>query len=212
MEIKLILNTAFRLLFGFVCLLIYMNIIGKMQLAPTSPIDQIGNYVLGGIIGGIIYNLDIPIWQFFSAIVLWGGLMIGVNYLRRKNIRAKRIIDGKPILCMTKGKLQTNNLEKAKISADDLLSKLHQNGVAKVEDIDTLWIEPNGQLTIVKKDDDKLAWTLIVDGQINELDMIMSGMSQEWLQEEIEKQGILNIGEIFCAQLSNNKLTVYPYL
>lgn len=211
MELHLVLSTAFRLTVGFICLLIYMNVLGKMQLAPTSPIDQIGNYVLGGIIGGIIYNLDVSILQFLCAIILWGGLMIAVNYIRRRNIIAKRIIDGKPVLCINKGELITENLEKAKISADDLISRLHQNSISKLEDIETLWIEPNGQLTIVCKDDEKLAWTLIVDGQINKLDMTLSQVNLEWLQEEIERQGYSNINQIFCAQLTRDKLNIYPY-
>jgi uncharacterized membrane protein YcaP (DUF421 family) len=33
---------------------------GKGNLAPTSAMDQVQNYVLGGIIGGVIYNQIIP--------------------------------------------------------------------------------------------------------------------------------------------------------
>ena len=38
------------------CLILQINLLGKGNLAPTSAIDQVQNYVLGGIIGGIIYN------------------------------------------------------------------------------------------------------------------------------------------------------------
>lgn len=36
-----------RLSIGLFSLIIYMKILGKMQLAPQSILDQIGNYVLG---------------------------------------------------------------------------------------------------------------------------------------------------------------------
>lgn len=211
MTFHLLLHMILRLCFGFACLVIYMNILGKMQLAPSSPIDQIGNYVLGGIIGGLIYNLELPIWQFLCAIIVWGSLMLIVNVIRRKDLRTKRIIDGTPILCMRDGKLFTENLKKARISADDLISRLHQNNIAKLDDVSMLWVEPNGQLTIVCKDDERLAWTLIEDGQINQLDMAMSQVKEDWLMNEIARQGYHDIKQIFCAQLTKTGLKIYPY-
>lgn len=211
MKAYLIVHMAIRLCFGFVCLVVYMNILGKMQLAPSSPIDQIGNYVLGGIIGGLIYDLDLPIWQFLCAIIVWGGLMLIVNVIRRKNLRTKRIIDGTPILCMKDGQVFTSSLKKARISADDLISRLHQHNIAKLEDVSMLWVEPNGQLTIVRRDEERLAWTLIEDGQLNLLDITMSQVKEDWLMKEIVDQGYPDIKEIFCAQLTKTGLKIYPY-
>lgn len=50
---------------GFICLIFQINLLGKGNLAPSSAMDQVQNYVLGGIIGGVIYNGDITILQFF---------------------------------------------------------------------------------------------------------------------------------------------------
>ena len=45
-----------KFVLGMLCLILQINLLGKGNLAPTSAIDQVQNYVLGGIIGGIIYN------------------------------------------------------------------------------------------------------------------------------------------------------------
>lgn len=50
---------AVKLLIGFLALISVINITGKGNLAPSSASDQVQNYVLGGIIGGVIYNKDI---------------------------------------------------------------------------------------------------------------------------------------------------------
>lgn len=39
---------------GLLVIIFQINIMGKGNLAPTSALDQVQNYVLGGIIGGII--------------------------------------------------------------------------------------------------------------------------------------------------------------
>ena len=38
---------------GLLALILQINLLGKRNLAPTSALDQIQNYVLGGIIGGV---------------------------------------------------------------------------------------------------------------------------------------------------------------
>ena len=65
-KMEFIIQVAIKLTIGFTALLIYMNINGKGQLAPVTATDQIGNYVLGGIIGGVIYNPAITIVQFLQ--------------------------------------------------------------------------------------------------------------------------------------------------
>lgn len=44
-----------KLALGFLCIIFQINILGKSNLAPSSAMDQVQNYVLGGIIGGVIY-------------------------------------------------------------------------------------------------------------------------------------------------------------
>lgn len=49
-------SAIIKLGLGFICLIIQINLLGKGNLAPSSAMDQVQNYVLGGIIGGVIYN------------------------------------------------------------------------------------------------------------------------------------------------------------
>ena len=56
---------------GIVCLIIQINIMGKGNLAPSSAMDQVQNYVLGGIIGGVIYNDSITVLQFVLVLIIW---------------------------------------------------------------------------------------------------------------------------------------------
>ena len=55
---------AMKFLLGLLAMVTIINMTGKGNLAPTSAMEQIMNYVLGGIIGGVIYSRDVRIWQF----------------------------------------------------------------------------------------------------------------------------------------------------
>ena len=60
-----------KLALGLFSLVFVINVTGKGNLAPNSATDQIQNYVLGGIIGGVIYNSSISILQYAVILMMW---------------------------------------------------------------------------------------------------------------------------------------------
>ena len=74
----LFLLLTIKLIIGFLALTLIINITGKGNLAPSSASDQIINYVLGGIIGGVIYN-------------------------NKNNVTAKTLIDSKALTIIHEG-------------------------------------------------------------------------------------------------------------
>lgn len=92
------LNVFLKLLLGLLAIVLVINKSGKGNLAPTSAIDQVQNYVLGGIIGGIIYSPAISILQFAAVLAIWASLIIGLRRLKTKNHSIKRFIDGAPVV------------------------------------------------------------------------------------------------------------------
>lgn len=61
---------AVKFALGMFCLILQINILGKGNLAPTAAIDQVQNYVLGGIVGGMIYNNNITVLQFIMVLLI----------------------------------------------------------------------------------------------------------------------------------------------
>ena len=82
---------------GIICLIVQINLMGKGNLAPTSAMDQVQNYVLGGIIGGVIYNDSITVLQFVLVLILWTLLVLILKFAKEHNRYVKQIVDGKPI-------------------------------------------------------------------------------------------------------------------
>lgn len=57
-------------------MILVINITGKGNLFPSSASDQVQNYVLGGIIGGVIYNKEIAILEYISILFIWCMLVL----------------------------------------------------------------------------------------------------------------------------------------
>ncbi len=54
--------------------------LGQGMLAPNSAIDQPQNYVLGGIVGGMIYNSAITPIQFLIVLLLRTLIVLGAKF------------------------------------------------------------------------------------------------------------------------------------
>ena len=88
------LLVAVKLILGFLALVLVINLTGKGNLAPASASDQVQNYVLGGIVGGVIYNPDITILEFLLILVIWFALVLSLRWLKKHNGLVKRMVDG----------------------------------------------------------------------------------------------------------------------
>ena len=86
-------NVFLKLLLGLVALILVINVSGKGNLAPNSAMDQIQNYVLGGIIGGVIYSPNITLFEFFMILVIWTFLILSLRRLKTKNHQIKVLIE-----------------------------------------------------------------------------------------------------------------------
>lgn len=109
---------------GILTLIIQINVFGKSNLAPTTALDQLQNYVLGGIIGGLIYNPSISILQFLLVLIVWTLVAFILKFSRGHSSWIRGIIDGKPVQVIKDGKVLVGNCMKAGISANELMFKL----------------------------------------------------------------------------------------
>ena len=199
-----IIPVAIKLTIGFIALVVFMNLNGRSQLAPTSTEDQIGNYVLGGIIGGVIYNPSITIVQFLIVLLIWGLLMTTIDFLKNSNKNVKKMIDGEIVYLIKGGKMITENFAQATLSIPDFYTKLRTKGIFQISDIEDAFMESNGQLIVIQKNDDRFSNLLISEGKIIEDNLEHIGKNDEWLKEELAKYNVLDINDIFLVEYSND--------
>lgn len=193
------------------CLILQINLLGKGNLAPTSAIDQVQNYVLGGIIGGIIYNSDISILEFIMVLLIWTLIVFIVKFAKDHNIWVRRIIDGRPQILIQNGKLLVENCMRAGISANDLMFRLRSYGIYEVAKVKSGILEQNGQLVIIENDEANVRFPLINDGQINIDVMELIHHDEQWVFEQIHKAGYDSVDDIYLGEYINGKLTLIPY-
>ena len=195
-----IIPVAIKLTIGFIALVVFMNLNGRSQLAPTSTEDQIGNYVLGGIIGGVIYNPSITIVQFLIVLLIWGLLMTTIDFLKNSSKNVKKMIDGQIVYLIKGGKMITENFAQATLSIPDFYTKLRTKGIFQISEIEDAFMESNGQLIVIQKNDENYSSLLVSEGKILQENLEHIGKDEKWLQEELAKYNVSDINDIFLVE------------
>ena len=199
-----------KLAMGIIGLVLQINLMGKGNLAPTSAMDQVQNYVLGGIIGGVIYSDSIGVLQFSLVLVLWTLLIFTLRFIKNHNQFVKSIIDGKPVSVILNGKVQTAECMRNGISAHDLMFKLRAAGVYEIASVKRAVLEQNGQLSIIQYGDESLRYPLIVDGQLDSDVLDIINKDEDWVKAQLEEQK-LELNKVYIGEYLNGKLITHLY-
>ena len=205
------LLVAIKLLIGFFAMAIIINISGKGNLAPTSASDQIINYVFGGIIGGVIYNSNIKILDFVGILCIWCALVLALKWVKKNNVKVKQIIDGKALIIIDDGEIDVDNCRKLGLSAHDVAFKLRTNGINSSKDVKRAVIEQNGQLIVIQAGEENPKFPVITDGQVHTDILKMIGKNEDWLLEELKKQGVDKQSKVFLGEYVDNTLILTTY-
>lgn len=207
----LYLRAFLKLLVGLVGLIVVINISGKGSLMPNSALDQIQNYVLAGIIGGVIYNDKITVIDLLVILLIWTILVFLLRRLKTKNHRFKMMVDGEPLIIINRGKLDVEACKKVGLTASDVSFKLRKEGIYRVKEVKRAVLEQNGEFIIVLAGEENPKYPIITDGTIQRDILEDIDRTEEWLMEKLEELGYSKVSDVFLGEYSNGEIFVVPY-
>ena len=203
-------DVTIKLALGLLTIILQTNQSGKSNLAPLSALDQVQNYVLGAIVGGMIYSTSVTVLQYILVLLIWTLLVLVLRFLTHHNRYVKRLIDGQPQLLIKNGQLLVSTALKNGMSANDLMFRLRTEGITDIRYVKRAVLEQNGQLTITQVGDDAVKYPIIVDGQVNLDALETSNHDEAWLLTQLQAQHY-TVSDIYLATYTNKQLLLFPY-
>lgn len=178
-------------------------------MAPVTASDQVQNFFLGGMAGAVILNFGVSPIQFILILCIWFLIIVSVNFLKLKVPIIRYLVEGNSIELYANNQANKKGFSKAKLSAGDFITLLRNNSITSIKDLNNVRIESNGRLAISVKGDNSFNKYLVVDGQINHVELEEVGITEDFLQEYVEKKD-LQLHEIFLLEYDKktNKISV----
>ncbi len=215
-----LLNAAIRTLTGFAILLLFTRVTGKKQLSQMTIFTYITGITLGSMIGEMVIHGGVEFMEEIVGVTLWGVFSFVVEYAELKIPFMRVILDSEPTIVIKRGEIQVKALRKMRLNMDDLTMLLREKDVFTVGDVWYAILEPHGELSIVKKaakqsvlmeniglqpqNPSYLPGELITDGKLITKNLLEFGKTEAWLIQELSKQGITSIKQVFYAELSED--------
>ena len=203
--------TVFKLLIGIILIVLHLRLTGKQQTTQLTPIDFIGNFILGGIIGGVIYNHAISFAEYISFLLVTFGIISGLNYLTSKFMSTRSLVMGKAYRIIEGGRFTQDALDSSdhKLDPVEFLAELRGMGFFSLSDISLVQREANGSLTVRRKGEGGVNYVLVSNGQVVTDNLELIHRDEEWLRGEIAQAGVGELEDLFIVELdANNRLNI----
>jgi uncharacterized membrane protein YcaP (DUF421 family) len=204
---------------------ILTKLMGYRQMSQMSMFDYVNGITIGSIAAEMATSLEESFVQPLTAMVVYSLAAIALSWFSSKSIKARRLIEGTPLVLLNHGILYRNNLKKAKIDVSEFLVQCRVNGYFDVSKLETAILESNGKISFLPKVSDRpatpsdlalspqqdyLVANVILDGKLMEQNLRHTGNDEKWLLNQIRGQGANQISDVLLATCdSSNQVTVF---
>ena len=154
----------FRTVIFYVFLTLMMRLMGKRQMGEMQLPEFAAAVMLSELAVLPITDRDIPLLHGIVALMTLGTLEVITAFLCRSLPRLRRALYGEPIILVKDGKIIDKNMQKARVSIDELLGAIRGNGCKKLSDVYCVILEQSGKFSVFLRES---ASPVTPDGQKN---------------------------------------------
>ncbi|GGA35361.1 DUF421 domain-containing protein [Psychrobacillus lasiicapitis] len=185
-----------------------LRVMGKREVGELSIFDLVVFLLIAEVAA---FALDDPHSNFIHALVPMLILLIiqiGVSYFSLKSKKFRDTMEGEPSIIMKEGIINEKEMRKQRYNLDDLLQQLREQQIGSIRSVSYAFLEPSGNLSVFKKEEEQYVFPLIIDGEVQQEHLERIGKSEKWLMEELEKQSIKSVEKIFYCSYEEDALYI----
>jgi uncharacterized membrane protein YcaP (DUF421 family) len=145
------MDIALRALFLYVFVILVMRVIGRRELSSLSAVDLVLLIVLGDAIQQGLTQDDYSVTGAVIAVSTIAAVQVGSSYLGFRSSRARKVLEGEPIVIVQDGKLIDKNLKRERMTSDEVAEEMRMQQIASFDEVQWAIVENNGQISFVKK-------------------------------------------------------------
>ena len=214
-----------RTVIVYVILIAIMRLMGKRQLGELEITELITTLLISEIASLPIENPSIPVINAVIPLVTILTLEVILSVILLKCPRLKNVASARPSILIRHGKVDQGELQRIRISIDELVSEIRQSGLASLTDVDYAILEQNGKISVIPRrsamppnaadlqqevSEDGIVHILIGDGRRNRYNLELLGLDDAWLFEQLRAKHLAEQDVFFLGIDDGGKLYWVP--
>ena len=198
------ISITLKLVTGMIGILAFLRITGKAQMAQITPLDTVSAFVIGALVGGVLYNPDMSMLHIIFALIVWTGFNMLVRFAMR-SAYMRHLIKGKSDFLVKKGIINFGNFKRNSLEMEQFRMLLRQKGIFSMFDVEDVLFETNGAVTVLPTGKTADSFLIVNNGEFVESGLAGSEKSKEWALYHIKRNGFNSPSELFCMEWTPNK-------
>ncbi|KAB7667305.1 DUF421 domain-containing protein [Bacillus sp. B1-b2] len=192
----------FRTVVIYFLIVLIFRLMGKREIGELSILDLVVFIMIAEI--GVVAIEDYKtafLPTLFPMFILL-SIQILLAFLSLKSKKVRDFIEGEPTIIINNGKIDEVAMKKQRYNFDDLLVQLREKDIRNVADVEFAILETSGKLSVFEKEKGSSSITipLIMDGIVQESNLVTIGKTNLWLRQNLKERGYENIKDIsFCS-------------
>ncbi len=211
------LTIFIRTVIIYIMLTVIMRLLGKRQLGELDVGELVITIILSEIATTPITNPERSIFEAIVPTVTLASLEILTSFLILKSPMFKSVLSSKPAMLIKRGIIDFKAMKKVRISLEELVSQIRQNGIYDINEVDYAILEENGKMSVIPKNknrqpeksdlnipclDSGLMHLVISDGEVNAHSLKLIKKDRAWLEKKVQKLDVA-IKDIFCMTVDD---------
>lgn len=204
----------------YLILIAVVRVMGKRQIGEMEPAEFVVTMLVANLAAIPMQDSAIPLYSGLVPILTVLGVELVLSWLTLKSVRARRLLCGKPVIVIDNGKVLSENLRDARVTLDELISRLRQKDVLDITTVQFAILETNGTISVfpyakdtpasaadagVRAKEKELPVTLVSDGQILNENLRQLGLDEDWLRRELDGQGAMLDDTLLFTRCASGK-------
>jgi uncharacterized membrane protein YcaP (DUF421 family) len=146
------MDIAIRAVVLYVFMVFVTRVIGRRELSSLSPFDLILLIILGDAVQQGLTQDDYSVTGAVIAVSTIAAMQVLTSYVSFRSERARRVLEGLPIVLVERGKLVDENLRRERMTPDEIAEEMRTQQIASFDEVEWGILETNGSMSFIKKE------------------------------------------------------------
>lgn len=130
-------------------LVLMLRISGNRTLSKMNSFDLVVTVAFGSTLSTILVNKDVSLALGLAALALLVVLQLVITWCSVRSSFINDIIKTSPTVLVLDGLLRRDALKRVRVTEDEVLAAIRQQGQGALEDIDAVILETDGSLSVI---------------------------------------------------------------
>ena len=212
------ITLIFRTLLVYIFLIIIMRMMGKRQIGELEVTDLVATLLLSEIASLPITDPNIPVLHAIIPMIVLLSLEVFSSYILIRVPKLKNFLSASPTFLIKEGVLDQAALMASRLSIEELMSEIRQQGFCNLAYIWYAILEKDGQITIlprtryapptqeqlnISSQEEDLMHVVYNGNTFNDKGLTLIGKDRLWLKKQMERRGV-SLADQFCVTANSH--------